>query len=75
MIPKKALEIIDRTLRDVMDNDLPFGGKTFILGGDFKQVLPVVKNCSRLLTKGKHASDVWSRRLCWLATAIRKRGP
>ena len=36
MIPKKALDIIDRTLRDVMDNDLPFGGKRFILAGDFR---------------------------------------
>ncbi|KAG8174760.1 hypothetical protein JTE90_026660 [Oedothorax gibbosus] len=43
MIPRKALEIIDRTLKNVMNNSLPFGGKTFILGGDFKQVLPVVK--------------------------------
>ncbi|KAG8174783.1 hypothetical protein JTE90_013184 [Oedothorax gibbosus] len=47
MIPRKALEIIDRTLKDVMNNSLPFGGKTFILGGDFRQVLPVVKKATR----------------------------
>lgn len=47
MIPRRALEIIDRTLRDIMNKNLPFGGKTFILGGDFRQVLPVVKKAGR----------------------------
>ena len=36
MIPRKAFETINRTLRDIMSNILPFGGKTFILGGDFR---------------------------------------
>ena len=44
MIPKKDLEIIDRTLRDLFINDIPFGGKLIILGGDFRQILPVMKN-------------------------------
>ena len=44
MIPKKALEIIDRTLRDLCINDIPFGGKLIILGGDFRQILPVMKH-------------------------------
>ena len=35
MAPHYALEIMDRTLRDVMNNDLLFGGKIVILGGDF----------------------------------------
>ena len=43
MIPKKALEIIDQTLRDVCFNDIPFSGKLIILGGDFRQILPVMK--------------------------------
>ena len=42
MIPKKALEIADKTLRDVCATDYPFGGKLIILGGDFRQILPVV---------------------------------
>ena len=44
MIPKKALEIIDKTLKDVCMNELPFAGKLIILGGDFRQILPVMKN-------------------------------
>jgi len=31
-----ALGIMDRTLRDIMNNDLPFGGKIIVLGGDFR---------------------------------------
>ena len=31
MIPKKALEIVDKTLRDVCAADYPFGGKLIIL--------------------------------------------
>jgi ATP-dependent DNA helicase PIF1 len=35
-------------MRDIMDcKDLPFGGKTVVFGGDFRQVLPVVRKGSR----------------------------
>lgn len=43
MISKKALEIIDKTLRDLCNNNIPFGNKLLILGGDFRQILPVQK--------------------------------
>jgi len=33
-----------------MDNDVPFGGKTIVLGGDFRQVLPVIPHASRAST-------------------------
>lgn len=33
-----------------MNNDLPFGGKIVILGGNFRQVLPVVPHTSRATT-------------------------
>ena len=42
MIPTHALHAMDRCLRDIMQDDEPFGGKTILLGGDFRQVLPVV---------------------------------
>ena len=41
MTPRYALEVADRTLRDMMNNNKPFGGKVFVLGGDFRQLLPV----------------------------------
>ena len=40
--PHYPLEIMDRTLRVVMNNDLLFGGKIVILGGDFRRLLPVL---------------------------------
>jgi len=47
MAPRYALEIIDRTLRDIMQNDLYFGGKIMLLGGDFRQLLPVKEKATR----------------------------
>ncbi|XP_058220214.1 uncharacterized protein LOC131330599 [Rhododendron vialii] len=39
---KYCIEAVDRTLRDIRDNPKPFGGITVVLGGDFRQILPVV---------------------------------
>ncbi|KAL4330702.1 hypothetical protein AHAS_Ahas13G0426500 [Arachis hypogaea] len=53
MTNKLAFEALDRTLRDIMvlvsdrNKDLPFGEKVVILGGDFRQVLPVISKGSR----------------------------
>ena len=44
MLPKFALEAIDRMLRDICNCDLPFGGKIFLISGDFRQLLPVLRN-------------------------------
>jgi hypothetical protein len=42
-----AHEALDRTMRDICDSELPFGGKTVIFGGDFQQTLPVVPGGSQ----------------------------
>ncbi|GBM13182.1 hypothetical protein AVEN_64383-1 [Araneus ventricosus] len=42
MLTKDGLRCIDSLLRDLMNNDKPFGGKVIIIGGDFRQTLPVV---------------------------------
>uniref|UniRef100_A0A914YQP7 ATP-dependent DNA helicase n=1 Tax=Panagrolaimus superbus TaxID=310955 RepID=A0A914YQP7_9BILA len=47
MAPKYALEIMDRLLRDLTKIEKPFGGKILLLGGDFRQLLPVRKNGTR----------------------------
>ena len=45
MIPLKAFELADREVRDCCNKDnLSFAGKIVILGGDFRQILPIVKN-------------------------------
>ncbi|PKA58541.1 ATP-dependent DNA helicase PIF1 [Apostasia shenzhenica] len=41
MAKKCCIESLHKTLQDIMECDAIFGGKTIILGGDFRQVLPV----------------------------------
>jgi hypothetical protein len=40
---KHAIETVDRSLQDLMQNNQPFGGKIVFFSGDFRQTLPVVK--------------------------------
>ncbi|CAN1135101.1 ATP-dependent DNA helicase pif1 [Linum perenne] len=53
MVHRLSFEAVDRTLCDLMNTPLsgpqysPFGGKTVLLGGDFRQTLPVVPKGSR----------------------------
>jgi ATP-dependent DNA helicase PIF1 len=48
MMHCRVFEVIDRTLRDLMQLDDTqatekiFGAKTVVLGGDFRQILPIV---------------------------------
>ena len=39
---RHCVEAVDRTLRDICDSEKPFGGITVVLGGDFRQILPVI---------------------------------
>uniref|UniRef100_A0A453PPD0 ATP-dependent DNA helicase n=1 Tax=Aegilops tauschii subsp. strangulata TaxID=200361 RepID=A0A453PPD0_AEGTS len=48
MTKRQAVEALDNSMRDIMGIcDRPFGGKTVVFGGDFRQVLPVVRRGSR----------------------------
>nr|GEV90231.1 hypothetical protein [Tanacetum cinerariifolium] len=48
MMHKHCFESLDRTLRDILGiknkkaQDIPFGGKVIVFGGDFGQILPVI---------------------------------
>ncbi|KAL6565353.1 hypothetical protein OROGR_002304 [Orobanche gracilis] len=42
MAHRKSIEAVDALLRDLMENDLPFGGKTIVFGGDFRQTIPII---------------------------------
>ena len=53
MTKRQSVEALDNSLRDIMDRpELPFGGKTVVFGGDFRQVLPVVRRGSRAQVVG-----------------------
>ena len=45
----QALKLVDRFLRDLCHENYklkPFGGKTILLCGDFRQILPVIPHVS-----------------------------
>ena len=47
MLPKHGLRCIDKLLRELMNTEKPFGGKVLVVGGDFRQTLPVVMRGTR----------------------------
>ncbi|GAU10652.1 hypothetical protein TSUD_421210, partial [Trifolium subterraneum] len=62
MMNRLCFEAFDRTMKDLMskidkDNkEKPFGGKVVVLGGDVRQILPVVRRGSR--------GDIVNRTIC-----------
>ena len=47
MSHRHLLEYLDRSPKGIMNKDLHFGGKLLILGGDFRQIRPVVRRAPR----------------------------
>ncbi|GFY76075.1 ATP-dependent DNA helicase [Trichonephila inaurata madagascariensis] len=50
MTPHHALIAVDRIFRDLMGLDVSFGGKGFVLGDDWRQILPVAEHKTYLET-------------------------
>jgi hypothetical protein len=76
MTHKHAYEALDRTLRDVMttSSEKPFGGKTIVFGGDFRQVLPVIQKGTReeIVDASLNHSYIWEHcRVLRLTTNMR----
>lgn len=42
-----VFKCVHRTFSDIMKNENPIGGKIAVLGGDFRQVLPVIRHGSQ----------------------------
>ncbi|XP_031127813.1 uncharacterized protein LOC116029909 [Ipomoea triloba] len=67
MMHKHCFEALDKTMRDLMRYSDPqsvhktFGGKTVVLGGDFRQILPVVPKGSRqdIVSAAINSSYLW----------------
>lgn len=47
MLLSNSLRCINILLQDIMKNDLLFGGKAILFGGDFRQTLPVITHGQR----------------------------
>ncbi|KAK1414443.1 hypothetical protein QVD17_30187 [Tagetes erecta] len=67
MVHRHGFEALDRTLKDILTSngyknpDLPFGGKTIVFGGDFRQILPVIPSGSRqdIVNASLSSSYIW----------------
>ena len=71
MLSSHALSLIDRLLRDVMHvPDIPFGGKCILIGGDFRQVLPVVPRGTKvdILMATVKRNTLWPAFKCYKLT-------
>ena len=47
MAHRQCHEAVERCLRDIMGNDLPWDGKIVVMGGDFRQIISVVREDTR----------------------------
>jgi len=58
-----CIEAVDRSLQDITGNQKSFGGITVVLGGDFRQTLPVVPKGVReqIVAASLRRSPVWTR--------------
>jgi PIF1-like helicase len=61
MCNKYVFETVDRCFKDIMKNSELFGGKTIVLGGDFRQILPVVVHGTRkdIVSSSLKRSYIW----------------
>ncbi|XP_019239982.1 PREDICTED: uncharacterized protein LOC109219975, partial [Nicotiana attenuata] len=68
MMHRYCFEALDRTLRDILrfkdasNLDRPFGGKIVVLGGDFRQILPVITKGTRqdIVNAALNSSYLWN---------------
>ncbi|CAJ2653406.1 unnamed protein product [Trifolium pratense] len=63
MMHRHCFEAVDRTLADIMqEKRFPFGGKVVVLGGDFRQILPVIPKGTRheIVHSAINSSRLWS---------------
>jgi len=61
--PLAAFEAVDRLYKDITGvHDKPFGGKVMILGGDFRQIPPVIRriNPESMKAYTLHAASFWN---------------
>ncbi|XP_012834082.1 PREDICTED: ATP-dependent DNA helicase PIF1-like [Erythranthe guttata] len=62
MMHRYCFEALDKTMKSILQADKPFGGKVVVLGGDFRQILPVVLKASRqdIVHATINSSPLWN---------------
>src|SRR6266511_1244133 len=61
MAHRFTFEAVNKSFRDITQIDKPFGGIIFIIGGDFRKILPVVirGTCGQIIDACIKSSDLW----------------
>ncbi|XP_076912145.1 uncharacterized protein LOC143570361 [Bidens hawaiensis] len=61
MTHKHAFQALDKSCKDVLKSNSLFGGKVVVFGGDFRQILPVIKKGSRqqIVNASLCSSYIW----------------
>ncbi|XP_024014781.1 ATP-dependent DNA helicase RRM3-like [Eutrema salsugineum] len=61
MMSRDCYETLDRTLKDILKCDKPFGGQVIVFGGDFRKILPVIPNAgnTEILMFTLNSSPLW----------------
>ena len=69
-----CVEAVDRTLQDICENGKPFGGITVVLGGNFRQILPVIPRGVReqIVAASLRRSNLWQN-ICVLTLEVNMR--
>ncbi|XP_027095918.1 uncharacterized protein [Coffea arabica] len=59
---RETVEAFDGLLGDIMDCDVPFGGKMVVFCGNFRQTLPVIRQATKqvLIESSLPSSHLWS---------------
>lgn len=68
MASKYVFSVIDRLLKEIMQNNLPFGGKIIVCSGDFRQTAPI----NRFASQAEIVSLVLTRSRLWNHFKVRK---
>ena len=63
MAKQEIVKAHDDLLRDIMESNLPTGGKVVVLGRDFQQTLPMIEQATKevLLQSCFLNSPLWSK--------------
>ena len=68
IVHKFCFETLNKTLKDILQLDnpnshnLPFGAKTMVVDGNFRQILPIIPkgNCSDIVHVTLNSSYLWN---------------
>ncbi len=61
MAHRFIFKAVDKSFRDIIQIDKSFGGIIFIMGEDFRQILPVMiwETCGQIIDACIKFSDLW----------------